>query len=142
MAAETSWCASAGAPEGWRGGAPWGPAAYAELVRHGLVDQPVSCYDHIRLGGLRLGQLEEEARGLGEALRRVKDGVEEVDGKRAKSAAAVKLGGGCQRVCHMRHGVYGGRAGSCQAWTCRCRQGCLRLKCGTRIFVESLPLHD
>ena len=85
-----------------------GKVAHAELVRHGLVHQPVPREKHVRLGGLRLGQLEEEPGGLGEALRRVEDGVEQVDGKRAEGGAAVELGGRCQRVCHVGHCVDSG----------------------------------
>lgn len=60
--------------EGWYGG--W---AYAKFVRHKRLDEPVSRKEDIGLGGDGLGELEEDAGGLGQALGREEDGILQLD---------------------------------------------------------------
>jgi hypothetical protein len=56
-------------------------------VRHHRLDQPVSRQQDIGLGGDGLRQLEEDAGGLGKALRREEYGVLQFDWERAEGAA-------------------------------------------------------
>lgn len=63
-----------------------GRRRYAKLVRHHGLDEPVSRQQDIGLGGDGLRQLEEDAGGLGEALRREEDGVLQLDWERPEGA--------------------------------------------------------
>lgn len=73
------------------------------MGHHGL-DQPVAGEDDVGLGGGGLGELEEEAGGLGEALRREEDDILELGGEGADGAALVELFWRGQRIGHVRHG--------------------------------------
>lgn len=52
--------------------------SYTKLVGRGGVDKPVSCQDDVGLRSHGLGELEEAAGGLGEALGGDEDGVLEI----------------------------------------------------------------
>lgn len=78
---------------------------YAKLVRHERLDQPVPRQQDVSSGRDGLGELEEDAGGLGEALGREEDGVLELERERAKRAPPEQLVWRGQRVCHVRHAV-------------------------------------
>lgn len=80
---------------------------YTKLVGHGRVDKPVSCQDDVGLRSHGLGELEEAAGGLGEALGGDEDGVLEILRQTGEGGAVVQLGRRRERVDKMRHVVEG-----------------------------------
>ncbi len=60
---------------------------HAKFVGHYGFYEPVSREEDIGLGGDGLGQLEEEAGGLGQALRREEDGVLELNWESTEGAS-------------------------------------------------------
>ena len=75
---------------GWGGngeGDGEGRRTHAKFVGHDGLNKPVSREEDIGLGGDGLGQLEEEAGGLGQALRREEDGVLELNWESTEGAS-------------------------------------------------------
>ena len=77
---------------------------YAEFMsQHGL-NEPVPRQKHIGLGGHGLGELQQQAGGLREALGREEDGVLQVGGQVAERSLLVCLLRCDEGIGHVRHG--------------------------------------
>ena len=72
---------------GWGAGWRAGRRTHTKFVGHDGLNEPVSREEDIGLGGDGLGQLEEEAGGLGQALRREEDGVLELNRESTEGAS-------------------------------------------------------